>query len=83
MDVYEELRNVLDVHPTGAPESEYFDKILRMSFTEEEAQIAAKMSFSPRSVEHIAVNTGGKMACENASKFINEAIYECKTDEKG
>ncbi|OQX61395.1 MAG: hypothetical protein B5M56_09100 [Desulfococcus sp. 4484_241] len=83
MDVWEAFCNLLDYTQPERSESEYFGGILRMSLTGKEAQIAAKMSFSPRSVEHIAVNTGGKMACENASKFINEAIYECKTDEKG
>ncbi len=58
MDIYEELRQVLDAHPTGAPQSKYFDEILRMMFTPEEAAIAAKMCFSPRSVEQISAATG-------------------------
>jgi len=58
MDVYEELRQILDAHPTGAPKSEYFDEILKISFTPEEAQIATKMSFSPRGVGHLSEATG-------------------------
>ena len=41
----------------GAP-VQYFDEILRMTFTPEEAAIAAKMCFSPRSVEQISAATG-------------------------
>jgi Na+-translocating ferredoxin:NAD+ oxidoreductase subunit B len=58
MDIYEELQKVLDAHPTGAPESKYFDEILRMMFTPEEAAIAAKMCFSPRSPEQISASSG-------------------------
>ena len=58
VDVYDELRKVLDSHPTGAPASAYFDEILRMSFTPEEAAIAARMCFSPRTVEQISSATG-------------------------
>lgn len=58
MDIYEELQKVLDAHPTGAPKSKYFDEILRMSFTPEEASIAVKMCYSPRSVAHISAATG-------------------------
>ena len=58
MDIYEELRKVIDAHPTGAPPSKYFDEILRIMFTPEEAAIAAKMCFSPRPVETISSATG-------------------------
>lgn len=58
MGVYEELRKVIGAHPTGAPESKYFDEILRVMFTPEEAAIASKMNFSPKSVESISATTG-------------------------
>jgi len=58
MDIYEELRKVLDAHPTGAPKSKFFDEILRLTFTPEEAAVAAKMCFSPRNVEQISAATG-------------------------
>ncbi len=58
MDVYERLREILDTHPSGAPESKAFDEILRILFTAEEAEIAIRMSFSPRPVEDIAAAAG-------------------------
>jgi NAD-dependent dihydropyrimidine dehydrogenase PreA subunit len=41
--VYHRLQQRLDRMPTGAPDSETFQRILRLLFTEEEAGIAAKM----------------------------------------
>ncbi len=58
MDVYEKLREILDAHPTGAPESKAFDEILRILFTREEAAIALHMNFSPKSVETISAASG-------------------------
>jgi len=58
MDIYNELQKILDAHPSGAPKSKYFDEILRLTFTPDEAAVAAKMCFSPRSVEHISAATG-------------------------
>jgi len=36
-DVYAKLREILDLHPSGAPKSKVFDKILKILFTPEEA----------------------------------------------
>lgn len=58
MDVYEKLREILDAHPSGAPESKVFDEILRTLFTPEEAEIAVHMSFSPKPLETIAAVSG-------------------------
>ena len=40
---YRRLQQRLDRLPTGAPDSEVFQRILRLLFTEEEAEIAARM----------------------------------------
>lgn len=45
MDIYEELRDVLDSHPTTAPKTDTIIEILTILFTPEEAAVAAVMSF--------------------------------------
>ena len=62
MDVYERLREILDAHPTGAPRSPVFEKIVRMLFTPEEAEILTHMNFSPKPVEAIASDSGVPVA---------------------
>lgn len=62
MDVYEKLREILDAHPVGAPESLFFDKILRILFTPGEAALLTRMNFSPRPVEAIAAAAGMSVA---------------------
>ena len=54
MNVYEELRSVLDSHPTTAPESPKILEILEILFTPDEASLAAKMSYKPWPIEKIA-----------------------------
>ena len=49
MNTYEQLREILDSHPSTAPKGEAIDEILRILFTPEEAAIAVKMSFKPKS----------------------------------
>jgi Fe-S-cluster-containing hydrogenase component 2 len=68
MDMYEKLRQILDTHPSGAPKSEAFDKILRLLFTPEEVEIALGMNFSPRPVEEIAEEAG--LPVEKAEKLL-------------
>jgi len=58
MDVYEQLQQTLDANAVGAPASHYYDEILRIMFTEEEATIAVEMKFSPMTVEKISAATG-------------------------
>jgi len=84
MDIYEELRKVLDAHPTGAPQSKYFDEILRAMFTPEEAAIAAKMCYSPRSVEQISEAAG--VAVEELRKRLEamaDKVAIFSTDKDG
>lgn len=83
MDIYEQLREILDALPSGAPKSPAFDKIIRILFTPEEAAVAVCMSFMPRSVEAIASAAG--IPSEDAGKILetlaNKAIIFCR--EKG
>lgn len=58
MDKYEKLRQILHKHPTGAPKSKSFDKIMRLLFTPEEVEVALGMVFVPRSVTQIAQAVG-------------------------
>ena len=58
MDKYQDLRQVLHKHPTGAPASEYLDEILRLLFTPAEANVALGMGFTPRSIPAIARAAG-------------------------
>lgn len=58
MDAYEKLREILDAHPTGAPRSPAFEKIVRILFTPEEAELLTHMNFSPKPVEAIAAAAG-------------------------
>jgi electron transport complex protein RnfB len=68
MDVYEKLREILDTHPTGAPKSAVFDKILRILFTPDEAAILLHMNFAPRPVDVIAA--AAEMAVEEADRML-------------
>jgi formate hydrogenlyase subunit 6/NADH:ubiquinone oxidoreductase subunit I len=58
VDRYEELRQILHKHPTGAPKSLAFDEILRVLFTPEEVEVALGLGFTPRTVERVAEITG-------------------------
>ena len=54
MNIYEQLREVLDTHPATAPKTETIIEILGLLFTGEEAAVAVGMSFRPWSVRKIA-----------------------------
>ncbi len=58
MDHYDQLRDVLDSHPSTAPKAKSIDEILRILFTPEEAAIAVKMSYKPKSTARIAEAAG-------------------------
>jgi ferredoxin len=68
MDIYEKLREILDTHPTGAPRSPVFDKILRILFTPEEAALLTHMNFAPKPVEAIAAAAG--VPVEEADRML-------------
>lgn len=54
MDPYEQLRQIIDMHPSRAPKSPSFDAILRILFTPEEAALAVHMNFKPKIISDIA-----------------------------
>jgi len=54
MEKYEQLQRILDSHPSGAPESKAFDKILKLLFTPDETDIAIHMNFSPKPADELA-----------------------------
>ena len=58
MDVYKKLQERLDTHPAGAPAAESFDKILRILFSPEEAEIAVNLTFTLQPVSRISQKTG-------------------------
>ncbi len=68
MDVYEKLREILDLHPSGAPKSKTFDEIIRTLFTPEEAALLLHMNFAPKPVEAIAAAAG--MTVEEADRML-------------
>jgi len=65
MSVYENLQEILHKNPAGAPKSDSFDKILRILFSPEQAEIATLMSFIPKNIDVIAEKAG--MSVEDAS----------------
>jgi electron transport complex protein RnfB len=83
MDVYETLRGILDAHPSGAPHSAVFDKIIRILFTPDEAALATHMSFMPRSAEAIASDAGIVVdeACALLEAMADKAIIFCRDKE--
>ncbi len=58
MDVYERLREQLDKHASGAPDSPELREILSTFFTPEEAEVAASTPFLPRTAKEIAERAG-------------------------
>ncbi len=58
MDYYNRLREILDIHPAGAPPSPYIDQILRILFSQEEVEVACKLSFRLKSLSSLVAKTG-------------------------
>jgi Fe-S-cluster-containing hydrogenase component 2/DNA-binding transcriptional ArsR family regulator len=58
MDIYEQLREILDSHPSTAPKAKSIDEILRILFTPEEAALAVHMSFKTKRISDIAKAAG-------------------------
>ncbi len=54
MNHYQRLQQKLSLHPAGAPATETFDQILRILFTEEDAAIAAELTFALASLDFLA-----------------------------
>ena len=58
MNIYEQLREILDSHPSTAPKGDAIDEILHILFTPEEAVVAVKMNFKPKNPAIIAKSSG-------------------------
>jgi Pyruvate/2-oxoacid:ferredoxin oxidoreductase delta subunit len=58
MEVYARLQKLLDIHPSGAPVSQSFDKILKLLFSTEEAEMACCLKFDLQSLEEVQQKTG-------------------------
>jgi DNA-binding transcriptional ArsR family regulator len=57
-DLYEKLRELLDVHPMGCPPAPEIIEILKILFTEDEARVALGLGFRPFTVYEIAARAG-------------------------
>ncbi len=57
-EAYEELRRLLDRHPTGCPPAPEIIEILKTFFSEEEARVALGLGFRPLGVEDVARRAG-------------------------
>jgi H+/Na+-translocating ferredoxin:NAD+ oxidoreductase subunit B len=58
MDVYEELREILDRLPTGCPPAPEITDILKTLFSEKEARVATGLRLRPSGVEAVAERAG-------------------------
>ena len=76
MSVYEQLRERLDAHPSTAPKTETIDKILRILFAPQEADVAVKMSYKPKNATAIAKLAGisEDIAKKNLESMANKGI---------
>jgi formate hydrogenlyase subunit 6/NADH:ubiquinone oxidoreductase subunit I len=57
VDIYKRLQERLDINAAGAPASESFDKILRMLFSPEEAEVVVHLTFRLQPVSKLAQKT--------------------------
>ncbi len=73
MDIYEQLREILDAHPSTAPKGEAIHEILRILFTPEEAAIAVSMSFKPKSPAVLGRSAG---VDENKAALLLESMAD-------
>jgi Pyruvate/2-oxoacid:ferredoxin oxidoreductase delta subunit len=58
VDVYQRLQERLDAHAAGAPAHEAFTRILKIMFSEEEAEAACYLTFVPQSLSKISKKSG-------------------------
>jgi len=71
VNIYEQLREILDSHPSTAPQGDAIDEILRILFTPEEAAVAVKMNFKPKSSGGLAKSSG---IFENEAENLLESM---------
>jgi formate hydrogenlyase subunit 6/NADH:ubiquinone oxidoreductase subunit I len=75
-NVYEKLRELLDTHPVGCAPAPEMIEILKILFTEEEADVATSLGFMPFSVDEIAHRTGvaSEQAHEHLESMANRGL---------
>jgi len=83
MDVYEQLRQILDSHPSTAPKTKSIDEILRILFTQEEAAVAVTMSYKAKNVSDIAkaAEISESEAKQHLESMANKGIIYSKNKE--
>ena len=76
-DVYQRLREWLDTHPVGAPESENILEILRIMFSPEEAELNMLLPLTPTPIAEIAKNI--EMEEKELKQYLGRLISkDCK-----
>jgi Pyruvate/2-oxoacid:ferredoxin oxidoreductase delta subunit len=85
MEHYNKLRQLLDTHPAGAPPSNYFDQILRILFSPEEAEAASHLTFILQPVSKLAQKTGKDQhtLTELYENMANRGLVMAKVSEGG
>lgn len=85
MDVFEQLREILDAHPSTAPSSPAIAEILRILFSKEEVQLAVHMSFASMGPAQIAQAAGvpAERACELLENMADRGVIISKDRKDG
>ncbi|MGE5396943.1 MAG: indolepyruvate ferredoxin oxidoreductase subunit alpha [Chitinophagales bacterium] len=85
MDSYDRLRERLDAHPTGAPASSYFNQILRILFSQEEAEAACYLTFVFQPISKLAEKTRKKEETlfEMFERMANRGVIMAKRASNG
>ncbi|MBF0118846.1 MAG: 4Fe-4S binding protein [Desulfobacterales bacterium] len=78
--IYEELRKLLDRHPTGCPSSPEIIEILKLLFSCEEAKIATNLTFRPIPLPSIAkkMNIENNEAFKHLESLANKGVVFAK-----
>ncbi|MGE5389610.1 MAG: NADH-quinone oxidoreductase subunit I [Deltaproteobacteria bacterium] len=85
MNDYQRLQQKLSLHPAGAPATETFDQILRILFNEEEAAIAAELTFVLTPLQTIAQKAGKPVdtVYSTLEGMADRAVVYAKKDKEG
>lgn len=72
MHHYHRLRELIGVHPIGAPESEEFLEILKLLFRPDEVELAVLLDFKLKKAGEVAQRAG--ISVEDALKKLEAAL---------
>ena len=75
-NVYEKLRELIDTHPVDCPPAPEIVEILKILFTEEEAEVALGLGFQAFGVDEIAYRTGvdPDLATQHLESLANKGL---------